>query len=70
MRPKIVCRNLKSCENIIRAYYKNGGLIEEEWEGVLGLGRVVCSGDGMPTVIIQERYLNPSQSYHTVEYIA
>lgn len=59
--------SLNACEKIISAYVDHGGEAVTLDEGCLGLGTVVCYGDGLKTTIIQERYVNPNMSTHTIE---
>lgn len=57
---------LEACENLINRYYELGGEVVTLEEGCLGLGLVMCYGDGLKTTIIQEVYLNPWSSGHTI----
>ena len=59
---------LSACEDVMNKYYETGGEVITLEEGVLGLGLVVCFGDGLKTCIIQERYLNEWSSGHTIRF--
>lgn len=59
---------LSACEDVMNKYYEAGGEVITLEEGVLGLGLVVCFGDGLKTCIIQERYLNEWSSGHTIRF--
>lgn len=59
---------LGACEDIINQYIDAGGEVYTIEEGVLGLGLVVCFGEGLKTCIIQERYLNEWSSGHTIRF--
>jgi len=57
---------LAAAESLIQKYQKIGAEVTELREGVLGLGTVVCHGEGLKTAIIQERYINEWSSGHTI----
>ena len=57
---------LAAAESLIQKYQKIGAEVTELREGVLGLGTVVCHGEGLKTAIIEERYLNSQSSGHTI----
>jgi hypothetical protein len=57
---------LSACNEIIARYYKLDGDVITIEEGVLGLGTVICFGDGLKTTIIQEIPLNEWSSTHTI----
>lgn len=58
--------SLKSSEELIQHYHNNGGQHTTIKEGVLGLGKVVCYGEGLKTTIITEYFINPWASGHKV----
>lgn len=58
--------SLETCEKLINTYIKKGGKVVTLQEGVLGLGVVLCFGDGLKTSIIKEVYLNEWSSGHTI----
>lgn len=58
--------DLEACENLIQRYYEKGGETVTIEEGCLGLGLVICYGDGLKTAIIKEVYLNEWSSTHTI----
>ena len=57
---------LEACENLMQKYYERGGEIVTVKEGCLGLGTVICYGEGLKTTIITEHYLNEWGSKHTI----
>lgn len=54
------------CEDIMDKYYEAGGEVVTLEEGGVGLGLVMCFGDGLKTTIIREVYLNEWSSGHTI----
>lgn len=58
--------SLEACENLIKRYLEKGGTVTTIEEGVLGLGKVVCKGDGLKTSVIIEEYINAWSSSHKV----
>lgn len=58
--------SLSACENLMQTYYERGGECVTINEGCLGLGTVICYGDGLKTTIINEVYLNTQSSAHTI----
>lgn len=60
--------SLTDCENLISLYVDKGGYVEEKQEGVLGLGLVVCGGEGLKTAVIREVPRNEWCSLHTVRF--
>jgi hypothetical protein len=59
-------RTLKQCTDLMQKYYDRGGENVELEEGVLGLGKILCFGEGLKTTIIKEVYVNAWTSTHTV----
>lgn len=59
---------LSSCEDVMNQYINAGGEVITLEEGVLGLGLVVCFGEGLKTCIITERYLNEWSSGHIIRF--
>lgn len=59
---------LESCENLIDRYVNQyGGSVSILEEGVLGLGKVLLhDAPGKKAIVIEERYLNPWSSGHTI----
>ena len=57
---------LRACKNLMAEYFEKGGCCETVEEGVLGLGTIICYGDGLKTTIIKEIYLNEWSSGHTI----
>lgn len=55
-----------ACEELINRYIEAGGEAVTIEEGVLGLGLVVCFGEGLKTAIINEVYINCWSSGHTI----
>ena len=58
--------SLKACENLMEQYIKKNGEAVTLKEGCLGLGLVICFGEGLKTTIIKEVYLNEWSSGHAV----
>lgn len=61
---------LRACEEIIDKYIDADGEVCTIEEGVLGLGLVVCFGEGLKTCIITEKYINEWTSGHTIRFYA
>lgn len=59
---------LSACEDVMNKYIEMGGEVLTLEEGVLGLGLVVCFGEGLKTCIITERYINEWSSGHTIRF--
>lgn len=59
---------LEVIDDLMRQYYEIGGDCITINEGVLGYGTVVCTAKGYKTAIIQERYLTPNSSGHTIRF--
>ena len=57
---------LNACEELIELYRKHGGHAVTLEDGCLGLGLVMCFGDGLKTTIIKEKYVNEWTSVHTI----
>lgn len=57
---------LTACENLMDKYHEAGGECITVEEGTLGLGTVICFGDGLKTTIITEVYLNEWSSGHKI----
>lgn len=57
---------LGACENLMKRYYEAGGECITVEEGSLGLGTVICYGDGLKVAIITEVYINCWTSGHKV----
>lgn len=57
---------LSACESLIQQYLENGGDVTTLQEGVLGLGLVLCHGDGLKTAVITEIPLNCWESAHSI----
>lgn len=57
---------LNACEELIELYRNYGGHAVTLEDGCLGLGLVVCFGDGLKTTIIREKYVNEWTSVHTI----
>lgn len=60
--------SLKYCETLIQKYiYGYNGEATIIDEGILGLGTVLLhNAEGKKTIVIQEVYLNPWSSTHTI----
>ena len=58
--------SLEACENLMQEYADRGGYAFTMQEGTLGLGLVICFGEGLKTSIIQEVYLNEWSAGHKV----
>lgn len=58
--------SLSAVENLIKRYSDKGGYMVEIKEGSLGYGTTILAGEKLKTTIIQEVYLNPWSSGHTV----
>lgn len=59
-------KSLAYCERLIQNYHQKGGehvIIEE---GCLGLGLIICYGEGLKTSIIKEVYVSSRVSTHSV----
>lgn len=59
---------LQACESLINRYIQNGGNVVTIEEGTLGLGLIVCYGNGLKTAIIREVYLKEWTSTHSVKF--
>jgi hypothetical protein len=57
---------IEACENLMQRYEAKGGEITQIYEGGVGLGLIVCHGEGLKTVIISEVYLNAWSSAHSI----
>lgn len=59
---------LTDCERLIDHYVnKHNGICTELQEGVLGLGKIILHGtESLKTIIIEEKFINPWNSGHTV----
>lgn len=59
---------LEAVENLIQKYYKKDPEMEmvEVIDGVLGYGTTVLRGQNLKTAVIQERYVSPWSSTHTI----
>lgn len=57
---------IDACETLMNHYCEIGGYAVTVEDGTLGLGIVVCFGDGLKATIITERAINAWQSYHTI----
>lgn len=57
---------LDGIKRIIDTYLERGGEVVELEEGVLGYGMLMLYGTGLKTTIINEVYLNPWSSAHTI----
>lgn len=60
------CYTLSACEDLMSRYCERGGEAVTLQEGTLGLGLVVCHGEGLKTAVIREFYINPWSSGHTI----
>lgn len=58
--------SLAACEDLMQRYAEKGGECKTIEEGTLGIGMVICFGDGLKTAIIREVYLNEWSSGHTI----
>ena len=58
--------SLEACQKLIDRYIGRGGEVEEIREGILGLGKLVLTGEGLKTIIIEEVYINEWSSGHTI----
>lgn len=58
--------SLSTCLELISRYAEIESEIITLEEGVLGLGTVICFGDGLKTTVIQEIPLNEWSSAHTI----
>ena len=57
---------LEVCENLIRKYYENDGYCITIEDGSLGIGTVLCFGEGLKTTVIHEKFLNEWSSAHSI----
>lgn len=57
---------LSACQELMNHYINKGGEVITLEEGCLGLGEVICYGEGLKTTIIKEVYLNEWSSGHTI----
>ena len=60
--------SLSAIETLINKYLKEGGEFETVKEGSLGYGLAILKGEGLKACVIQERYLNPWSSGHSVRF--
>ena len=60
--------SLSAIETLINKYLKSGGEFETLKEGTLGYGLAILKGEGLKACVIQERYLNPWSSGHSVRF--
>lgn len=58
--------SLSACQEIISRYLKLDGDVITLDEGVLGLGTIICVGEGLKTAVIQEIPLNEWSSTHSI----
>jgi hypothetical protein len=56
----------KVVQDVIDNYIKKDGEVIEVIEGCLGYGTTICIGKGLKSTIIQEVFLNPWSSGHTI----
>lgn len=59
--------SLKACENLIDIYLQKGGEVKVLEDGVLGLGKVLLTGNGLKTIIIQEFFISAWSSGHKIK---
>lgn len=59
---------LATCENLMQQYIEADGFCEEVEEGTLGLGLVICYGDGLKYAVIHEVYETTWTSTHTIQF--
>ena len=57
---------LAAVQNLISKYAENDGEIIELIPGTLGYGLTICYGEGLKTAVINEVYINPWSSGHTI----
>lgn len=57
---------LKTAEDIIQQYINKGGYITTIENGVLGLGKILCFGEGLKTSLITEYFINSWASGHKI----
>ena len=60
--------SLSAIDTLINKYLKEGGEFETLKEGSLGHGLAILTGEGLKACVIQERYLNPWSSGHSVRF--
>lgn len=58
--------SVKACEELMDMYIDRGGEAITLEEGCLGLGLVVCYGNGLKTSVITEVYINQWSSGHKI----
>ena len=58
--------SLEAVENLMDNYFEKGAEVVTIEEGSLGVGTVVCFGEGLKTIVIKEKYLNCWSSTHTI----
>lgn len=58
--------SLEVVENLIYDYLEKGAEVVTIEQGSLGVGTVVCFGEGLKTSVIKEKYLNCWSSTHTI----
>jgi hypothetical protein len=57
-----------SVDKLINNYLERGGDLRELSAGVLGHGKIVLTGDGLKTAVIEEVYINEWSSGHKVRF--
>ena len=60
--------SVSAVETLISEYYAKGGECIEVEPGTLGFGLTICFGDGLKTAVVQEKYINPWNSAHTIRF--